>query len=65
MPTYDFKCQSCGVVSEYIVPTTTSVPTRCSCGKEKCELIKVESFGSSKPKLKGKGFYETDYKSKV
>lgn len=63
MPTYDFKCESCGKIDEYILPTTTSVPTKCSCGEEN-RLTKIESFGSTKPVLKGKGFYETDYKSK-
>lgn len=64
MPTYDFKCESCETVSEYIVPTTTSVPTKCSCGKDDIKLTRVESFGKTKPVLKGRGFYETDYKSK-
>jgi len=61
MPIYDFKCETCNKIDEYIVPTTTSVPENCSCGK-KCKLTKVESFSSSKPILKGNGFYETDYK---
>lgn len=71
MPTYDFKCECCGDIYEYIVPFTTSVPEMCVCKREKCKcdgqsckLTKVESFGSSKPILKGKGFYETDYKNK-
>lgn len=63
MPTYDFKCESCGKIDEYVVPRTTSLPNKCSCG-EVAKLIKVESFGSAKPVLKGTGFYETDYKSK-
>lgn len=63
MPTYDFKCMDCNEVSEYFVPLTTSVPEKCKCGKES-ELQKVESFSSSKPQLKVKGFYETDYKNK-
>jgi putative FmdB family regulatory protein len=61
MPIYDFKCEECGVIKEYYVPTTTSVPENRTCAK-KCELTKVESFSSSKPILKGNGFYETDYK---
>ena len=64
MPTYDFKCETCGDVREYIVPLTTSVPEKCHCGIDKCELTKVDSFSSSKPVLKTKGFYETDYKNK-
>lgn len=61
MPTYDFKCEKCGKVEEYIVPTTTSIPEKCICGK-KSKLKKVDSFSSSRPILKGNGFYETDYK---
>ncbi len=69
MPTYDFKCETCGQVKEYLVPLTTSIPEscgceNCECGGEGCKLTKVESFGSSKPVLKAKGFYETDYKNK-
>jgi putative FmdB family regulatory protein len=64
MPTYDFKCESCGEIREYIVPLTTSVPDKCKCGKEDCKLTRVESFGASKPQLKTGGFYETDYKNK-
>ena len=67
MPTYDFKCLCCDEIHEYIVPLTTSIPEVCKCGKtndDECKLVKVESFGSSKPILKGKGFYETDYKNK-
>jgi putative FmdB family regulatory protein len=64
MPIYDFKCEECGNIKEYYVPSTTSIPENCHCGK-KCELIKMESFSSSKPILNGTGFYETDYKNKM
>jgi len=64
MPIYDFKCESCGKIDEYIVPTSTSSPEKCNYGKQDCKLVKIETFGSTKPILKGKGFYETDYKSK-
>ena len=64
MPTYDFKCESCDKIDEYIVPTSTSIPSKCSCGKEDCKLVKVESFSSSRPHLKGSGFHQTDYKNK-
>lgn len=63
MPIYDFKCKKCNDVDEYYVPLTTSVPTDCKCGKG-CELEKVKTFSKNKPILKGKGFYETDYKNK-
>jgi len=61
MPMYDFKCEKCGTVEEYFVPSTTSTPEKCICG-QKAELTKQNSFSNSKPILKGTGFYETDYK---
>ena len=61
MPIYDFKCEKCGDIQEHYVKTMNSCPDKCSCGKSK-KLIKVETFTSSKPILKGNGFYETDYK---
>lgn len=61
MPTYDFKCEKCGKIDEYYVQLINYIPENCSCGK-KCKLTKVESFSSSKPILRGNGFYETDYK---
>ena len=64
MPTYDFKCEKCGKVDEYHVALTNYIPKNCSSCKE-CKLTKVESFSSSKPILKGNGFYETDYKNKL
>lgn len=61
MPIYDFKCEKCGDVQEHYVKTINSCPEKCSCGKSK-KLTKMETFTSSKPILKGNGFYETDYK---
>jgi putative FmdB family regulatory protein len=34
MPTYDFKCEKCGTVEEYFVPSTTSTPEKCICGQK-------------------------------
>jgi putative FmdB family regulatory protein len=61
MPVYDFKCGKCGDTHEYYVKSFDGCPEKCICGKTK-KLKKVDSFSSSKPILKGNGFYETDYK---
>lgn len=61
MPTYDFKCEECGKVDEYIVPLTTSTPKKCSCEKECTQLTKVDTFCVNKPVYKTAGFYQTDY----
>ena len=61
MPVYDFKCDKCGYIQEYYVKSFNSFPDKCSCGNSK-KFKKVETFSSSKPILKGNGFYETDYK---
>lgn len=64
MPVYDFKCEKCESVQEYYVKTINSYPDKCSCGNTK-KLKKIDTFSSSKPILKGNGFYETDYKNKI
>lgn len=61
MPIYDFKCEKCGIIQEHYVKTFSSVPEKCACGK-KGKFKKMETFTSTKPILKGNGFYETDYK---
>ena len=61
MPTYDFKCEKCGVIEEHYVKSFNSIQDKCSCGKSK-KLKKMETFSSSKPILNVSGFYETDYK---
>jgi putative FmdB family regulatory protein len=61
MPTYDFKCDECGKVDEYIVPLTTSTPDKCSCEKGCKNLTKIDSFCTNNPVYKVAGFYQTDY----
>ena len=61
MPTYDFKCDKCGKIDEYIVPLTTSVPENCSCEKKCKNLTKMDSFCLNNPVYKVAGFYQTDY----
>lgn len=61
MPIYDFKCNQCNKIDEYYVPNTSSKPDKCICGNSN-SLKKIETFSKTKPILKTKGFYETDYK---
>lgn len=59
MPTYDYKCQSCGYADEVFQKMTDAHLTVCpSCGGEYKRLI----GSGSGPIFKGSGFYETDYK---
>tara|TARA_Y100001938_G_scaffold112104_1_gene153518 strand:- start:1304 stop:1519 length:216 start_codon:yes stop_codon:yes gene_type:complete len=68
MPFYTFKCPSCSVKKE--VKQSMDAPN------PKCEKCDTASLGihiptmervwksTGKPQFKGKGFYETDYKTK-
>ena len=78
MPFYTFKCPNCNIEKEIL--QNTSKPPMCedcaSCGCKRADGTcgcggKMKSyqmdriFGSTgKPKFKGKGFYETDYKTR-
>lgn len=68
MPLYDFKCEVCDALFERIVSYSEIDNQYCdSCVTKdglKQKLIKLESFTSFKPILKGTGYYETDYKTK-
>tara|TARA_Y100000310_G_scaffold282845_1_gene304396 strand:+ start:301 stop:543 length:243 start_codon:yes stop_codon:yes gene_type:complete len=67
MPFYTFKCPSCNREEEVLQSMTTADPVcqRCvsaSCGIHIPEMKRVfKSIG--RPKFKGSGFYETDYKN--
>lgn len=60
MPTYEYKCLSCGEISEYFQKITDGPITIC----EKCggDLKRIIS-GGVRPIFKGTGFYQTDYKN--
>jgi putative FmdB family regulatory protein len=59
MPTYDYKCLSCGYRFEYFQKITDEPLKTCpKCGGEVKRLI---GAGLS-PIFKGSGFYQTDYK---
>jgi putative FmdB family regulatory protein len=61
MPTYVYKCKACGEY-ELHQPITADTLTICpKCGGK--DIIKVISAGVGFV-LKGKGFYQNDYKNK-
>ena len=60
MPTYEYSCGACGTVSEINHRMSDPSPTDCPvCGKP--ELSKQMSAAGFR--LKGGGWYETDFKS--
>jgi putative FmdB family regulatory protein len=61
MPLYEFSCQHCGSINEVLMNMSSPQPEAC----EKCQggpLVKIIS--RSNFALKGKGWYETDFKNK-
>ena len=58
MPLYDFKCTECEHIFEELASISeTSDPPCTECGSETEKLIGLSSF-----RLKGEGWYVTDYK---
>ena len=61
MPTYEYKCPSCGTKFERFQRITAPPTLPCpKCGKVAQRLIS----GGHGLVFKGSGFYETDYKRK-
>lgn len=60
MPTYDYKCLSCGYTFEFFQKMTDE-PLK-TCPKCNGEVKRLLGTGL-RPIFKGSGFYETDYKS--
>jgi putative FmdB family regulatory protein len=60
MPFYEYECQSCKFYTEVMQKITEAPLTKCpSCGKKKLlKLVSAPVF-----RLKGAGWYETDFKS--
>lgn len=60
MPIYEYRCQSCGHELEKLQRLSDAALTECpACGKAKLRrLISAAGF-----RLKGAGWYETDFKS--
>lgn len=61
MPTYEYKCQSCGHEFELFQQMSDAVKKKCPvCAK--LQLKRLIGSGSA-VMFKGSGFYETDYRS--
>lgn len=61
MPTYEYRCRSCGHTFEKFQPITAKPVKRCpACGKNSAERLIGTGAGII---FKGSGFYETDYRS--
>jgi putative FmdB family regulatory protein len=60
MPFYEYECQSCKFYTEVMQKITDAPLTKCpSCGKKALQkLVSAPVF-----RLKGAGWYETDFKS--
>ena len=60
MPFYEYECQACKFYTEVMQKITDAPLTRCpSCGKRRLKkLVSAPVF-----RLKGGGWYETDFKS--
>ena len=61
MPIYEYRCESCGETLEKIQKFSDAPLTDCpACGKSTLKkLVSASSF-----RLKGSGWYETDFKAK-
>jgi len=61
MPTYEYRCKSCGHAMEIFQPITDNPKRKCpACAKMALERL----IGTGGAVLfKGSGFYQTDYRS--
>ena len=60
MPIYEYRCQSCGAELEKLQKISDPALTDCpECGRE--SLVKLVSASSFR--LKGGGWYESDFKT--
>lgn len=60
MPIYEYRCQSCGHEQEFLQKISDPVLTECPECKDQALKKKVSAAGF---RLKGSGWYETDFKS--
>ena len=60
MPIYEYKCEKCNKTFEVLQKINSEPLKKCIyCGGNVKKMISISSF-----QLKGKGWYETDYKNK-
>jgi len=70
VPLYTYKCRNCGIKEDFLKSIGDSTEPLCpKCcynpnlqGKD--EKMHRVFLSVGKPQFKGKGFYETDYKTK-
>ncbi|MCX7726768.1 MAG: hypothetical protein N2053_07950 [Chitinispirillaceae bacterium] len=62
MPTYEYKCQKCGLVFEVFQSMKDEPLKKCKNEKCKGEVTRLISAGAGLL-FKGNGFYITDYRS--
>ena len=61
MPTYDYRCDACGLEFELFQQMSAPVKKKCpECSKLKLKRLIGTGSGVM---FKGSGFYETDYRS--
>src|SRR5262245_10732890 len=61
MPTYEYRCNACGLEFELFQSITAPVKRKCpKCSKPKLERLIGTGAGII---FKGGGFYQTDYRS--
>jgi putative FmdB family regulatory protein len=59
MPIYEFKCEECGHIDEYLMGFSDPAPHHCTkCQGHVSKVMSQTSFA-----LKGSGWYVTDYKA--
>ncbi len=59
MPTYDYQCRSCGVITEVVHSMLEEGPTACpACGGSLRRVVHAAGII-----FKGSGFYKTDSRS--
>ena len=60
MPIYEYQCEACGHILETLQKISDAPLTKCpECGKDALKkLISASAF-----RLKGGGWYETDFKT--
>jgi len=68
VPLYEYKCPTCGYEKEFLFEIDHHAPLCPTCcwnpyiNGEKEIMVKLVSI-PGRPKFKGPGFYETDYKN--
>lgn len=60
MPIREYECQKCHTIVELLLRASEPEPSACECGGSFKKIFSLPA----RPKFKGSGFFETDYKTK-